>query len=214
MHKLINMTLNDYINEVDSELPAPGGGSVMGLVGSLACALAGMVGHLTVGKNEFMTLNEEEQKSFNDVLENIKNIKLKLMEMVDKDALVFNAFMYAMKMPKNTLEDKNKRKEAISNAAIMAIDIPFTILESCYKLIPLFDIVLKYGNSNVVSDIAISYILSFASAKGSILNININIPFICDETYINNIKSISMKYIKFIESRYYELEKELNLFNI
>ena len=39
MEKLINKTLLDYINDVDSPLPAPGGGSVTAVAASLACAL-------------------------------------------------------------------------------------------------------------------------------------------------------------------------------
>ncbi|MCZ9840354.1 cyclodeaminase/cyclohydrolase family protein [Brachyspira hyodysenteriae] len=110
MSKLIEKKLSDYINEVDSSLPAPGGGSVMGAVGSLACALAGMVGHLTVNKKKFLELSQEEQDNFNNAIENIRIIKNKLMEIVDKDAESFNAFMEAMKLPKNTEEEKQKEK--------------------------------------------------------------------------------------------------------
>ena len=139
MSKLIDKKLADYINDVDSSLPAPGGGSVMGAVGSLACALAGMVGHLTVNKKKFLELSQEEQDNFNNAIENIRNIKSRLMEIVDKDAESFNAFMEAMKLPKNTEEEKAKRKTAISDAAKKAIDIPFSALKSCYELMPFFE---------------------------------------------------------------------------
>ena len=59
MNKLIDKKLSDYINEVDSSSSAPGGGSVMGVVGSLACALAGMVGHLTINKKVFKELSKD-----------------------------------------------------------------------------------------------------------------------------------------------------------
>ena len=128
MSKLIDKKLADYINDVDSSLPAPGGGSVMGAVGSLACALAGMVGHLTVNKKKFLELSQEEQDNFNNAIENIRNIKSRLMEIVDKDAESFNAFMEAMKLPKNTEEEKAKRKTAISDAAKKLSEVKFDIL--------------------------------------------------------------------------------------
>ena len=213
-NKLIDMKLKDYINEVDSPSSAPGGGSVMGVVSSLSCALAGMVGHLTINKKKFLELSAEEQNQFNSSIEQIKNIKINLMEIIDKDAESFNLFMEAMKMPKDTEEQIINRKNAMSNAAIKSIEPPFNTLKYCYELIKLFDIILKYGNTGVVTDISTAYILAFAAAKGSILNININIPMINDEGILNKIKNDSIKYIKEIENKYISIEKEISLFNI
>ena len=214
MEKLINMKLEDYINEVDSPSPAPGGGSVMGVIGSLACALAGMVGHLTINKNKFKELTEEEKNSFNNAIEKIKEIKIKLIETIDKDAESFNIFMEAMKLPKNTEEEKSIRKKAISKAAVKSTETPFNILKYSYQLIPLFDIILKYGNAGVITDIASAYILIYAASKGSILNININTPLIEDKNFLENIKKNSLIYIEKIENSYKEIENKFDIFKI
>ena len=214
MEKLIGMKLEDYINKVDSPSPAPGGGSVMGVVGSLACALAGMVGHLTINKNKFKELTEEEKNNFNKAIEKIKEIKIKLIETIDKDAESFNIFMEAMKLPKNTEEEKLIRKNAISKAAIKSTETPFNILEYSYELIPLFDIILKYGNAGVITDIASAYILIYCASKGSILNININMPLIEDKNFLENIKKNSSIYIEKIENSYKEIENKLDVFRI
>ena len=214
MEKLINMKLEDYINEVDSTSPAPGGGSVMGTVGSLACALAGMVGHLTINKNKFKELTEKEKNDFNNAIEKIKEIKIKLIETIDKDAESFNIFMEAMKLPKNTREEKSIRKEEISKAAVKSTETPFNILKYSYQLIPLFDIILKYGNAGVITDIASAYILIYAASKGSILNININTPLIEDKNFLENIKKNSSIYIEKIESKFREIENKLDIFRI
>ena len=214
MEKLINMKLEDYINEVDSTSPAPGGGSVMGTVGSLACALVGMVGHLTINKNKFKELTEEEKNYFNNAIEKIKEIKIKLIETIDKDAESFNIFMEAMKLPKNTEEEKLIRKNAISKAAVKSTETPFNILKYSYQLIPLFDIILKYGNAGVITDIASAYILIYAASKGSILNININTPLIEDKNFLENIKKNSLIYIEKIEFKFREIENKLDIFRI
>lgn len=214
MTKLVDIKLKDYINHVDSPSPAPGGGSVMGVVGSLACALAGMVGHLTINKNKFKELSEEEKNNFNKAIEKIKEIKIKLMETVDKDAESFNIFMDAMKLPKNTEEEKLIRKEAISEAAIKSTQTPFDILKYSYELISLFDIILKYGNSGVITDIASAYILIYGASKGSVLNININMPLIEDKNFLEKIKKNSLNYIETIEYSYREIEKKLEIFRI
>ena len=214
MEKLIDMKLEDYINKVDSPSPAPGGGSVMGVVGSLACALAGMVGHLTINKNKFKELTEEEKNNFVNAIEKIKEIKIKLIETIDKDAESFNIFMDAMKLPKNSEEEKLIRKEAISKAAIKSTETPFNILKYSYQLIPLFDIILKYGNAGVITDIASAYILIYGASKGSILNININTPLIEDKIFLENIKKNSSIYIEKIERCYKEIENKLDVFKI
>lgn len=214
MTKLVDIKLEDYINRVDSPSPAPGGGSVMGVVGSLACALAGMVGHLTINKNKFKELSEEEKNNFNKAIEKIKEIKIKLMETVDKDAESFNIFMDAMKLPKNTEEEKLIRKEAISEAAIKSTQTPFDILKYSYELISLFDIILKYGNLGVITDIASAYILIYGASKGSVLNININMPLIEDKNFLEKIKKNSLNYMETIEYSYREIEKKLEIFRI
>ena len=214
MSKLIDKKLSDYINEVDSSSPAPGGGSVMGIVGSLACALAGMVGHLTINKKVFKELTDKEKNDFNKAIENIKEIKIKLMEIVDKDSESFNIFMEAMKLPKNTEEEKLIRKNAISKASIKATENPFNTLKYCYELMPLFETVLKYGNTNLITDIASAYILIYCASKGSILNININIPLIDDNLFLNRLKEDSLNYIKEIEYYYKNIEKKLDIFTI
>ncbi len=186
----------------------------MGVIGSLACALAGMVGHLTINKKKFSELKQEEQDNFKKAIEKIKTIKQYLTDIIDKDAESFNLFMEAMKMPKDTDKEKEERKNAMSEAAKKAIDAPFNALKYCYELMPLFDMVLKYGSSGVISDIISSYILIYACAKGSLLNININIPIIKDNTFTENIKNNSYEYIKAIENKFSCIEKTESLFKI
>lgn len=214
MKELINKTLADYINDVDSSLPAPGGGSVMGLVGSLGCALAGMVGHLTVNKKKFLELEKEHQDNFKNAIEKIKEIKSYLADIIDKDAESFNLFMEAMKMPKETDTEKENRKKAMSEASKKAIEIPFNALKYCYELMPLFDTVTKYANSAVISDIAAAYILIYACAKGSVLNININIPMIDDNVFLEHIKTDTKKYMNEIDNIYTKTSKVISLFNV
>ena len=122
--------------------------------------------------------------------------------------------MEAMKLPKNTEEEKLIRREDISKAAVKSTETPFNILKYSYELIPLFDIILKYGNVGVITDIASAYILIYCASKGSILNININTPLIEDKNFLENIKKNSSIYIEKIESKFREIENKLDIFRI
>ena len=48
--KLIDLTVIDFVNEVDSSSPAPGGGSVAALASCIGVGLARMMAHLTFGR--------------------------------------------------------------------------------------------------------------------------------------------------------------------
>ena len=50
---LVDKTLVEYIDAVDSDMPAPGGGSVASLVGALGVSLAKMSAHFSVTKKKF-----------------------------------------------------------------------------------------------------------------------------------------------------------------
>jgi hypothetical protein len=56
---LVNKQVTEFVDEVSRETPAPGGGSIAALAGSLGAALAAMVANLSIGKPEFDSKFEE-----------------------------------------------------------------------------------------------------------------------------------------------------------
>ncbi|MDX9957774.1 MAG: glutamate formimidoyltransferase, partial [Spirochaetia bacterium] len=93
---LMAMKAGAFVDEVSSESPAPGGGSVAALAGSLAAALAAMVANLTVGKKGY----ENAWDSMSELAVQAQDVKARLARAVDEDTQAFNAVMAAMKLPK------------------------------------------------------------------------------------------------------------------
>jgi Formimidoyltetrahydrofolate cyclodeaminase (EC 4.3.1.4) len=60
---LIEKSVRDFVYEVKSDNPTPGGGSVSALAGSLGAALSNMVGNLTIGKGKYEEIPEEKRSS-------------------------------------------------------------------------------------------------------------------------------------------------------
>ena len=110
---LIEKSVVDFVSQVASNEPAPGGGSVSALVGSLGAALTSMVGNLTVGRKAYEKLNESQKKVIDQNLEKVQGSIEKLNVIVDEDTTSFNKVMEAMKLPKETEEEKAKRRKAI-----------------------------------------------------------------------------------------------------
>lgn len=187
--KLIDLTVHDFINEVDSKSPAPGGGSVAALAGSIASALSRMVGHLTVGKKKFKALDEHTQNEFNEALNVLLEIKEKLVVLIDKDTEAFNEIMNAFKLPKETEEEKKVRSAAIENATVTAIEIPMEVATLCKQGMEVIDIIKKDGNKNCTSDLGVSMLMFYSGLIGAVMNVNINIPGLSNPELISDYQN-------------------------
>lgn len=173
--KLIDLSVEGFIEEVDSNSPAPGGGSLAALAGALGSGLSRMVGHLSIGKKKFKNLTEEQQKEFKDALKELDSIKKELMILIDEDTNAFNLIMKAFKLPKETEEEKAVRRKAINNATIKAIEVPLAVARVSKKGMDFLPVIRKYGNKNCLSDVGVSMLLLHSAFVGAVMNVKINI---------------------------------------
>lgn len=191
---LKQLTVENFVNEVDSKSPAPGGGSVSALASSLGFGLTRMVGHLSSGKKKFRALDQEIQDKFNAIIEEFLSMKTEMIELIDKDTDAFNLIMAAFKLPKETDDEKSLRGQKIEEGTLEAIKVPFRVAELSLKGLKHLDFVLQYGNKNTLSDLGVSALMLQAGLEGAILNVKINIPGISNketrEYYISNSESI------------------------
>ena len=194
--KLIDLSLVEFNNQVDSKSPAPGGGSVSALASSIGVSLSRMVGHLTVGKKKFRALDEEVQNKFTNIENEFLLIKEELISLVDEDTEAFNLIMAGFKLPKETDEEKKFRKQKILEGTIEAIKVPYRVAELSLLVLKNMEYILKYGNKNTLSDIGVSTLMVYTGLEGAILNVKINIPGLVDQDMIdkyNNSISTMLK---------------------
>ena len=177
--KFEETTIKAFIDELASNSPAPGGGSVAALCGSLAAGLEAMVANLTLGKEKYRTGWDKMHK----VLEEGEKLRAEFISLMNEDTESFNLFMQALKMPKETEEQKASRKAAMGEASKAATAVPLRTLESCVKAAELSFTVAKYGNSNAVSDAGVAALLAEAAGKAASYNVKINLPGIADEAF-------------------------------
>jgi formiminotetrahydrofolate cyclodeaminase len=199
--KLVDMKIFEFLDELASDSPAPGGGSTAALVGSLAAALAEMVCNLTIEKEKYADVENE----LKEVLNKCKKVRNKLIELIDKDTDAFNEVMKAFKLPKETEEEKEIRKKAIQNAFKIAASVPLETAKTCFEVLHLAKIVAEKGNKNSISDAGVSALLANAGIKSAIYNVRINLSSIKDEDFVNKTKS----EIKEIENKSKTLVEEI-----
>jgi formiminotetrahydrofolate cyclodeaminase len=177
---LTNLRITEFLDELASSSPAPGGGSVAALSGTLGAALISMVCNLTVGKKKYITV-EQEMKA---ILVKSEELRKTLTDLIVRDTEAFNKVMEAYSLPKETDDQKALRSAAIQEATKEATLVPLRVMKLIVDGLALAKIVAEKGNSNSVSDAGVSALMLYAAAEGASLNVLINLSGITDAEFV------------------------------
>src|SRR5271170_3706127 len=101
--------VENFLDELASGHPTPGGGSAAAIMGAMGAALISMVCNVTIGKKGYEGV-EGEMKA---VLHESEKVRRRLTAMVAEDIAAFDSIMAAYKLPKVTDADKAGRAAAI-----------------------------------------------------------------------------------------------------
>ncbi len=170
------MRLHDFADELSSDSPAPGGGSVAALCGVLSVALSSMVAALSWSKKGL----EDRRQKMQSVGRQAQTLKDRFVGAVDSDTEAFNAVLAARRLPKKTEEQQAARLEALERANQEAIRVPLGVLEQSVAALELALEVAQEGNPNSVSDAGVAGACALAAAEGAALNVRINLPSITE----------------------------------
>lgn len=193
---LTNMNLKEFVKELGSNSPAPGGGSVAALSASLSCALCSMVFNLTIGKKAYREMDEEKRNLIDSSLKEVDSLKDHFLDTIDLDSQEFLKLMDAFKMPKDTEDEKSLRNEAIKKDYEKALEVPYNLFLEASKIYDYIEIAAKYGNKNAASDAGVSALMLQSAIEAAILNVKINLSSIDDEARGKDIKDLCNSHIK------------------
>lgn len=176
---LAEKPINQFMDELASSAPAPGGGSVAALAGAMGAALVSMVCNLTIGKKKYADV-EEEIKA---ILEQSETLRREFLNLLEADVAAYTKVSEAMKMPRETEEQKVVREEALDKALKEATEVPLRVAEACVKVIDLCRPVAEKGNVNAVSDAGVAVVMAEAGLRSAALNVLINLGWLKDEAF-------------------------------
>lgn len=209
--KLASMNFYEFMDELASDSPAPGGGSVAALNGALSAGLASMVGNLTSSKKKYQEVRDE-MISVSDSAQRLKDF---FIDSMDKDTEAFNRIMDCFSLPKATEEEIDFRNQEIQNATKEATLIPFSVLEKLKTVAQLALTVAAKGNRNSLSDSGVSGLTVSAAARGALYNVLINLEGIEDEDFKQKIRGQALNINEAIQKITAQiqqiLEKELGI---
>jgi len=174
-------TLNQFLEELASSAPVPGGGSGSALAGALSAGLLSMVCNLTIGKKGYESAQEDMQR----ILARSEEIRLTLPRLLQADTEVYSQVMAASRMPRKTDEEKAARDAAMQKALQAAAEIPLQIAALCAEIVDLCLPAAQQGNKWAVSDAGVGVLLAEASMRGALLNVEINLASIKDASFVS-----------------------------
>ena len=201
MTELKDLTIEEFAKVTASDAPAPGGGSVAAAAGSLAAALAEMVANLTIGKEKYA----EAENEMRELAEKGQAIREKLIADIQRDSSSFNLYMAALRMPKDTEEEKAARREAMQRGLKEAAVVPLSVAETAAEIFPLAEAAVARGNANAVTDGLVSAMMARTAVLSALLNVKINLNSIKDEAFRADME----KQVKGLEKTASEYEAKI-----
>ncbi len=190
--KLVDLSLQNFMEETASESPTPGGGSVSAYMGSMGVALTAMVANLSSHKRGW----DERWEEFSEWAEKAKLVQEKLLRLVDEDTLAFNSILDAFGLPKNSAEEKKIRQSAIERATLYAIEVPFEVMKTVYNGFEIAETMVMKGNPNSVTDAGVGALAMLASVEGAWLNVKINSVDLKDHPRVQRIEEEGRELMK------------------
>ena len=167
---MLEKKTTEFLDELSSSSPFPGGGGASAAVGAFASALGLMVANLTVGKKRYVEV-EEEVKEIREKLIDLQN---KLIVLTDRDAEAFEPVAKAYGMPKDTPEQQAEKDKVMEAALWEASIVPMEIMEEIYEVMKLLKILGEKGSKMALSDIGVGILFGQAALEGASFNIFIN----------------------------------------
>jgi methenyltetrahydrofolate cyclohydrolase len=179
----LEQPLQDYLDELASFQPTPGGGSAAALSGAMAAALASMVVRLTQGKADYASVQQE----MGTLLQQTEKLRLRFQQLMQEDIDAYGRLSACFKMPRETLEEREARTKAIQARLAEAALVPLEVVECAAELIYYCKRIAEIGNRNVLSDVATGALLAVSAGDGASWMVRTNVRAMKDHELINTL---------------------------
>ena len=156
-----DQTIKKYLDDLAAKLPAPGGGSAAALNAAMAASLISMVVNFTLGKPKYAQYEEE----LKEILSQSESLRNEFLNLVDLDVVAY--------------QSKNIRE---------ALDVPLMVCRLCAEAVRLCPPLIKKGNANLISDVAVAAILLESAFAAAYFNVEINLNYLKDKEFTQKVK--------------------------
>ena len=163
------MIIDEYLKQLASSEPTPGGGAAAALTSAQGAALLCMVTRLSIGKPAYAEFEDHCMA----VLAEAEKLLERLSTAVDRDAEVFEKLMEAYQDPD---ADDETQGRMICAAAAEAARAPLAVMKDSLRGIELAESLIGHSNTRLESDLKAASDLLEAGIKASSYMVEVNLP--------------------------------------
>ncbi len=163
-------TIEEFLGELSSKAPVPGGGGASAIGGAIGNGLGQMVANLTIGKKKYAEYEEE----LKELLERMKELQKGFTDLADRDGEVFAPLAAAYRLPYETDLEKQYKDQVMEASLLAASLIPMQIMETCMEMLAILSALAEKGSRMAISDVGVGVQFIRASLTGAAMNVFIN----------------------------------------
>jgi formiminotetrahydrofolate cyclodeaminase len=175
----------DFITALAADSPAPGGGSAAAYTGALGAALVGMTARLTLGRKKYAGVENEMQA----IAVQSDSLRQELLVSVERDAAAFEEVMLALRLPKESDDERRVRDNAVQEATLKATLVPLGVIRRISEVLELAARAAESGNLNAITDVGTGAELALAALRGASLNVQVNLTSLADPQTVSAFKT-------------------------
>jgi formiminotetrahydrofolate cyclodeaminase len=181
---LSSLSVRDFMDKLSSSEPVPGGGSASALAAALGASLISMVAGLSTDRPKYAMYEATHERCGAIGRE----LSARFLALADRDADAYGGYAVALKMPRDTDEQKEARQLAIRSGARAAAEVPWDCVRACADLVSAAESLAGRSNVNASSDVLVAALLGEAAARGAAENVLINLSATGDDVFASEMQ--------------------------
>lgn len=189
MSKLTDLSINEYIDQISSKTHTPGGGAVMAIVALEGLSLIQMQLKFSIDKKGY----DEYQEEFKKIKQTFESVIEEVKKLADYDMIAFNNLM-------ENYRKEEKDEDILQECYKSCAKVPYMLMEKIAIIINSSEYVIKNGNLNLLSDGILGYYLLATAFNSSNINMEINLKYVKDEQYIDDLRQKTMEFKEVVNS--------------
>jgi methenyltetrahydrofolate cyclohydrolase len=173
-------TLSEYLSQLASEWPTPGGGSAATMVAASGASLVAMVARICSANPKYAAHRDLAL----ELVGQADALREEFLRARERDEAAFDRVVAATAMPKATESEKHARRVALELALAHAAAEPLAAAQNSLEVLRLAQSALDLNNTNLISDIGCAAEFAHAALAACAYNVRINHRFMRDSDAI------------------------------